>query len=202
MNTICIIDDHKLFSNGLELMLGSGPFDATCMVFDDPDLFLMALAKGDAVPDLYIIDYYIPGSHGPDLIRRVREAEPDSRIMIVSASINPVDQKLAIGAGADLFMSKSVDPPALLDAVASLLAGRVPDATDTTSGALSKKFDLTPRQLETLLLVSKGFSNKEIAGFLDVSPETVKSHLKDIFLRFGVANRMEAIDLARNNGLV
>lgn len=202
MNTICIIDDHKLFSNGLELMLGSSPVAAACLAFDDPDLFLKALATGSITPDLFIIDYYIPGSHGPDLIRRVREHEPECRIMIVSASINPVDQKLAVEAGADLFMSKSVDPSILLDAVTSLLAGEVPDAGETTSGALSKKFDLTPRQLETLLLVSKGFSNKEIAGFLDVSPETVKSHLKDIFLRFGVANRMEAIDLARNNGLI
>jgi len=202
MNTICIIDDHKLFSNGLELMLGSGPVAATCLAFDDPDVFIKALATGSVAPDLFIIDYYIPGSHGPDLIRQVREQEPESRIMIVSASINPVDQKLAMEAGADLFMSKSVDPSCLVEAVTALLAGEVPASAQTANGALSKKFDLTPRQLETLLLVSKGFSNKEIAGFLDVSPETVKSHLKDIFLRFGVANRMEAIDMARNNGLV
>jgi len=55
--------------------------------------------------------------------------------------------------------------------------------------------------VEIMLLVGKGYSNKEIARFLTISPETVKTHLKEVFLRFGLRNRVEAIDFTRQNGL-
>lgn len=162
---------------------------------------MQTLLHSNIQPNLYIIDYYIPGCHAPDLIAQVMEVQPASNIMVVSSSINPTDHKLAIDAGAKLFMNKSSEPSQLLEAVMSLLAGQIPDTPDVIKSDLSEKFNLTPRQLEILSLVAKGFSNKEIARLLDVSPETVKSHLRDIFQRFGVANRIEAIDFARSNGL-
>ncbi|MFV0644114.1 MAG: response regulator transcription factor [Sphingomonadaceae bacterium] len=60
---------------------------------------------------------------------------------------------------------------------------------------------MTARQVEIMVLVGKGFSNKEIARLLEISPETVKSHLKEIFLRFGLRNRVEAIDFIRQQGV-
>lgn len=201
MKTICIVDDHKLFSSGLELMINALEDSIACHVFDDAAAFLQALSETDVPPDLCIVDYYIPGTHVPDLVRQVLEQFPSTPVLVVSASVIPADQNMALDAGAKLFLNKSSETEVLLDAVKLLLAGETPEIAVLDRERLSGKFNLTPRQVEILLLVSKGFSNKEIANLLELSPETVKSHLKEIFVRFDVGNRIEAVDFARSNGL-
>ncbi len=201
MKTICIVDDHKLFSSGLELMISSLEDGISCQVFDDAATFLQALSERDGPPDLCIVDFYIPGTYVPDLIRQVLEQFSGTPVLVVSASVVPADRKMALDAGAKLFLNKSSETEVLLDAVKLLLAGETPEIAAPDREHLSGKFNLTPRQIEILLLVSKGFSNKEIANLLEVSPETVKSHLKEIFVRFDVGNRIEAVDFARSNGL-
>lgn len=182
-------------------MIHSIPEKVSCQTFDDALIFLEALTQFGSMPDLYIIDYYLPGCHCPDLIRQILGLRPNSRIMVVSSSINPDDRNQAINAGADIFINKGSEPSELLETVTLLLAGETAASFEPAPVNLADKFNLTPRQLETLVLISKGLSNKEVARILDVSPETVKSHLREIFQRFDVTNRMEAIDLARNNGL-
>ena len=201
MKSICIVDDHKLFSSGLELMISSLEDDVSCQVFDDASPFLQFLSERDGPPDLCVFDYYIPGTHVPDLIRQVLSQYPGTPVLVVSASVVQADENMVLDAGARLFLNKSCETEVLLDAVKLLLAGETPEVAALDREHLSGKFNLTPRQVEILLLVSKGFSNKEIANLLEVSPETVKSHLKEIFVRFDVGNRIEAVDFARSNGL-
>lgn len=201
MKTICVVDDHKLFSSGLELMINALEDGISCHVFDDAVTFLQSLSERDGPPDLCVIDFYIPGTHVPDLIRQVLGRYPATPVLVVSASVIQADENMALDAGARLFLNKSCETEVLLDAVKQLLAGETPEIAGPDRERLSGKFNLTPRQVEILLLVSKGFSNKEIANLLEVSPETVKSHLKEIFVRFDVGNRIEAVDFARSNGL-
>jgi DNA-binding NarL/FixJ family response regulator len=181
MRTVIILDDHRLFSNGLVLMLAGVGMELDLHVFDDRSVALAA--KQSSPPHLLIVDLYIPGVNAPELIRQVRLDHPDCRIMVVSASINPVDRRQALEAGAEIFFSKSSDPAALLEAVRSLLEGGTPSASGVIGAELAARFDLTVRRLEVLALVSKGCSNKEIARMLGLSPETVKSHLHQIFTR-------------------
>lgn len=201
MKTVLVLDDHKLFLTGLQLLLGSMEDKIECMIFDEADGFMQALKNPRQGPALVIMDFYVPGCNVPDLIAQLHGDMPACKILIVSASINPSDERQAMKAGADLFLSKTADPSVLVNAVSSLLSGKTPAAVTPPSTILAKRFELTPRQLEILVLVSKGLSNKEIAQLLSISPETTKSHLRDIFQRFGVANRMEAIDFARLHGL-
>lgn len=201
MKTVLVLDDHKLFLTGLQLLLGSMDEQIDCRVFDEADGLMQALRNPKQSPALVIMDFYVPGCNVPDLIVQLSGDWPTCKILIVSASINPSDERQAMEAGADLFLSKTTDPGVLVDAVSSLLDGKIPAAAAPASTVLAKRFELTPRQLEILVLVSKGLSNKEIARLLAISPETTKSHLRDIFQRFGVANRMEAIDFARLHGL-
>jgi len=201
MRTVYILDDHRLFSNGLELMLATAAMDLDCHVFDDPARALTTMALPASAPSLLIVDFYIPGANVPDIIRQVRGMCPECRIMVVSASINPVDKRQALEAGAAMFVTKASEPMELLDAVRSVLDGGEFAEPAQVPVSLSSRFNLTPRQLDILVFVSKGCTNKEIARLLELSPETVKKHLRDIFQRFGVANRVEAIDFARSNGL-
>lgn len=202
MKTIYIVDDHRLFSSGLELMIQSTGSDINCLMFDESVAFLDDLRGQATTPDLCVVDFYIPGTYVPDLIRQVLEQFPAVPVLVVSASIVQADRNAALEAGARLFLNKSCDTQVLLDVVKSLLVGKTPEIAVPDRNEFSKKFNLTPRQVEILLLVSKGFSNKEIGNLLAVSPETIKSHLKDIFARFDVGNRIEAVDFARSNGLL
>ncbi len=201
MKEIFILDDHKLFSGGLELLLKSLPMPTRCYRFEDVGHILDAVGESDTEPALFIIDFYIPGCNVPDLISRLIEENPERRILVVSASINISDRNLALDSGATCFLNKDTDPQILLETVTTLISGSVPDQQIVSGDDLAEKFGLTPRQLEILVLVSKGLSNKEIARALSISPETVKSHLKEIFLRFEVSNKLEAVDFARSNGL-
>lgn len=201
MKTIYILDDHKLFSSGLKLLLKSLPMQIDCIGFDNAELFLKAVTKEENAPALFIIDFYIPGCNVPDLISGLLKENNQRRILVISASINISDRNLALCAGAAMFLNKNVDLDVLLKTVTSLLSGKNLNTDAPPQDDHAKKFGLTPRQLETLVLVSKGLSNKEVARTLSISPETVKTHLKDIFMRFGVSNKIEAMDFARSNGL-
>ncbi len=201
MKSVFVLDDHKLFLTGLQLLLRSIGKDIECKVFDEAGLLLTALEQSSQNPDLVIMDFYVPGCNVPDLIAQLSDDLPTCKILIVSASINPSDERRSLDAGADLFLSKAVDPLVLVESVSSLLKGDTPASATPASTLLAKRFELTPRQLEILVLVSKGLSNKEVARLLSISPETTKSHLRDIYQRFGVANRIEAIDFARLHGL-
>ncbi|MEH6724882.1 MAG: response regulator transcription factor [Hyphomicrobiales bacterium] len=201
MKSVFVLDDHKLFLTGLQLLISSIGKDIACKVFDEAGLLMAALEHPSQNLDLVIMDFYVPGCNVPDLIAQLSDDLPTCKFLIVSASINPSDERRSLDAGADLFLSKAVDPLVLVESVSSLLKGEIPASTAPASTLLAKRFELTPRQLEILVLVSKGLSNKEVAKLLAISPETTKSHLRDIYQRFGVANRIEAIDFAREHGL-
>lgn len=201
MKTVFVLDDHKLFLTGLQLLLGSIDDKIDCKIFDEAGSLINEWQNPENSPDLVITDFYVPGCNVPDVVAQLSRDLPACKILIVTASINPSDERRAMEAGADVFLSKAADPHVLVDAVSSLLNGQIPARVTPVSTMLAKRFELTPRQLEILVLVSKGLSNKEIARLLVISPETTKSHLRDIYQRFGVANRMEAIDFARFHGL-
>lgn len=201
MKSVYVIDDHRLFSNGLELLLRLERPDLNCRVFDNAVDSLRAMSACPAGPDLVIVDFYIPGANAPELIRQIRRQWGGCRIMVISASIVQSDKQQALAAGAELFVNKAVDPATLLGIIDQLLSGGAATLPAEDNAGLAARFNLTPRQLEILSLVSKGCTNKEIARVLNVSPETVKSHLSGIFERFDVENRVEAIEFAHSNGL-
>ena len=200
MKLVYILDDHKLFSSGLELLLRSASKKIKSRSFDNSKAMFGFLEKSDHLPDLALLDLYIPGEDISLVIESFRDLSPTTRIIVVSASISLVDRKGAFVAGAEMVLSKSSEPEVLLDAINNLLSGKTSREQPKYDSPASK-FNLTPKQLEILLLATKGMSNKEIARILEISPETIKSHLRDVFHRLDVSNRVEAIDFARSIGL-
>ena len=201
MRRIAIVDDHKLFSAGLQLLLSNLEEEVESEIFDQPRAFFSAIQAAGRCHDLVTLDFYIPGYWICDIIGELKRKYPSTRILVVSASISPADRKQALSAGADAYLQKHAAPESLLKGIAALLRGAGPVDCGEPLSDTASRLDLTPRQLDTLLLASKGLSNKEIARILEISPETVKSHLSDIYQRFSVSNRLEAIEFARSNGL-
>ncbi len=201
MKRIAIIDDHKLFSAGLQLLLAELDQPTQTDIFDRLTAFLDALEAGCGCHDLVILASHIPGFAINDFVGPLKSQCAGARVLVVSASVSPSDRKQAFAAGADGYMHRHAAAELFLNGIEALLDGADEvDCGDAIPGSAGK-VNLTPRQLDILILASKGLSNKEIARALGISPETVKSHLSDIYQRFSVGNRLEAIEHARNYGL-
>lgn len=200
---IVICDDHELFRDGLrraldelghELLDASTGEQAIGLVAEDPEIALV------------LLDLDMPGIDGWTGLRRLRSEHPDVSVVIVSASEEPEDVRLALDGGASGFIPKS-SPPAVLRAALGLVfegsvyvppvllarANAVPPAEALPAAEPRARAPrLTERQLEVLKLLSKGLTNREIADVLEISPGTVKTHVAAVLEALDVTNRTEA----------
>ena len=198
--TILVLDDHRLFAMGVEMLVGTLRPPLICVARADAGAAVAEVEAGTLAAALFVVDYYIPGQHAPDLVRRLRAAAPHVPVLMVSASHSPGDRQAARAAGAVGFVNKAAPPEEILSAIMQALSGKTP-AAPTGDRTVLAHLDLTPRQLDIVPLVAEGLSNKEIARLLEVSPETVKTHLSAVFRRLGVAGRVEAVAELRRLGL-
>ena len=121
------------------------------------------------------------------------------------ANLSPsLEATLRVAAGASGALVKSSSRSEIVDAIRGVMAGKqvLSDEIRHTIENFSSMPELSPRQMEILNLVAKGFSNKEIAEIIGISPDTVKEHVANIFQRIGASSRAEAATLAVNLGLI
>lgn len=202
-----LIDDHMLFSQGLRFLLED--LDPTLQC-DSVTSIADAVARPGPY-DLILLDYKLPDSQGAQGLTRVLAAHPDSPVVMLSGDAQPALVNELVELGAAGFVSKSADTDTLLGALRTMLAGgvylppqavalRVPHAQHAaTAAALAK---LSPRQLDCLLKLAQGKSNKTIAGELYLADSTVKSHISAVFAALDVGSRSEAVFKAASLGLL
>lgn len=195
---LLIVDDHAVVREGLAAMLGG-----------DPGIARIAIAAGAAeaeracaaeVPQVMLLDLRMPGGDGLALLDTVRARWPAVRVILLSASATAAEVGRARRAGAAGYLSKSTDRAALLAAIRVAAAG----GTCFADGGAMPVDDhgLSARELEVLSHLGRGLSNDDLGRVLGVSAETIKSHLKSIFAKLGVAGRTEAVARAFALGLV
>lgn len=196
-----IIDDHQLFSAGLQqiLMRLTGGGDVHC--YDNPEKAFSAEHYSSI--SLIVLDFYIPGFDIPQWIRLFVEKFPDCPVVIISSSISPSDKKTCLDAGARAYLEKHLPPDIVLDKINEIINGLEPRAEENHSAIPQlRKYGLTHRQLDILIQLARGHSNKKIAEKLQISPETVKSHLSSIYKQLGISTRSEANDWAHDHGMI
>lgn len=211
---ILLIDDHALFREGLKFLLRS--LD-TALVVDEAGNCAQALEHAAAGNyDLVLLDLKMPGVAGLDALATLREALPDSPLVVLSGEDTTGMVRAAIERGAMGFIPKSSTPEVLVHALRLVLArgvylppmvldaapalSAVSAASPATTGQMALP-GLTPRQMEILRFVIQGKPNKVIARELDVSEGTVKSHLSSVLHALGTRNRTEAVYAAAKLGL-
>jgi DNA-binding NarL/FixJ family response regulator len=201
MTRIALIDDHRLFASGLAALLG---VLGTVRAFDTAEAALDALEAEPA--DLVLLDFYIPGVNAAEIIAALRDRCGVTRVIVLSASLSPADRAASLRAGALAFLTKHAEPDVLLRACEQALRpGDIAEVRHSEAQGSEARaavaLGLTGRQLDVLTMLSHGYGNREIADLLEISPETVKSHVKAIFDRLQVSTRTEAVAAARSNGL-
>jgi NarL family two-component system response regulator LiaR len=160
-------------------------------------------------PDVVLMDLVMEGMDGAEATSAIRKACPEIQVIALTSYKDEDLVQRAIQAGAIGYLLKNVTAAELAEAIRSAKAGRptlAPEAAQALIHATTKPpklgFDLTPRELEVLALMSEGLSNPEIAERLVISRSTVKHHVRAILSKLGASSRTAAVALALKNNLV
>lgn len=155
--------------------------------------------------DVILLDIHMPGLNGIDGIKPVRDKFSKVPIIILSASSDMSQMQKAKELGAMGFMSKATLAEEMVSSISRVLEGNTcfPDDIDSNGHAPKASLGnaLTPRQIEVLIYLCEGKSNKLIARELDMSENTVRVHVSAILAALGAVNRSEAMLIAQREGI-
>ena len=210
MTTVFLVDDHELFLTGVRTELDE-VFDVVGTA-NDVDTAIAAIRRAD--PEVVLIDVHMPGGGGVTVITNVLETHPDVKFLALSVSDAPDDVIGMIRAGARGYVTKSISPEDLIDAVNQVAAG---DAVfsprlagfvlDAFAGALPRPADpeldqLTPREKEVLRQIARGYTYKQVASRLSISVKTVETHVSAVLRKLQLSSRHELARWASDRRLI
>ncbi|MFD1804946.1 response regulator [Pasteurella oralis] len=193
---VLIIDDHPLMRRGIkQLMELEDDFEVVADAGSGSEGITLAL---QTQPDLIILDLNMKGLSGLDTLKALRAEGIDARILILTVSDLKSDIFTLIDAGADGYLLKDTEPDALLSQIKRIAQGEIilsdsiKDALLERQTATDPMYSLTDREMDVLRLIATGLSNKQIAGQLFISEETVKVHIRNLLRKLNVHSRVAA----------
>lgn len=210
MTTVYLVDDHRLFLAGVRSEI-EGAVEIVGSASDVDDAI-----EGirDTTPQVVLVDVHMPGGGGLTVIENVIETNPDVRFLALSVSDAAEDVIAMIRAGARGYVTKSITPEELIEAIGRVqagdavfsprLAGFVLDAfADTMSAPVDPELDqLTPREKEVLRQIARGYSYKQVARRLSISVKTVETHVSAVLRKLQLSNRHELARWASHRRIV
>jgi DNA-binding NarL/FixJ family response regulator len=212
---VLLADDQRLVRESLATLLGLlGGIELVATASDGEEAVALA---AEHRPQVVLMDLRMPRVDGIEATRRLRECQPDVRVIALTTFADDESVLGALRAGARGYLTKDASgedirsaielvaageaalDPAVQHHVVAAVAGDSGVAPGSADAALPD--DLTPREAEVLALIAEGLTNAEIAERLVVSPTTVKSHINHLFGKAGIRDRAQAINYAYRHGL-
>jgi two-component system NarL family response regulator len=215
---VLLVDDSRLLLEGLQSLLEAHGIEVAGVAIDGLESVELACTLR---PDVILMDVRMPGCDGLEATRRIKARMPQARIVMLTASADDVDLFEAIRSGACGYLIKSIDTETLVDALgqaregippfSSGLAAKLLDefarAGDAMEPALAPASThtapasaLSARQLQVLRLVAEGLPYREVGARLQLSPRTIKSHMREIMDRLHLKNRAQVLAHAGRMG--
>lgn len=193
---VLIIDDHPLMRRGIKQLIElDDEFEVIADAGNGNEGIVLALEQQ---PDLIILDLNMKGLSGLDTLKALRYEEVDSRIVILTVSDAKNDVFALIDAGADGYLLKDTEPDTLLKQIKQIAQGEI-ILSESIKNLLVERHSvndpinsLTDRETDVLSLIATGLSNKQIAGELFISEETVKVHIRNLLRKLNVHSRVAA----------
>ncbi|WP_432548724.1 response regulator [Kineococcus sp. SYSU DK004] len=214
---VVVVDDHSLYRRGLQMVLST---EDDIEVVGEAGDGQEALARvEELLPDVVLMDVRMPRRGGIDACADIKAAAPSTRILILTSSEEEDDLFGAVRAGASGYLLKDVPAEEVADAVRAVVAGESL-ITPRMAGLLLGEFAamrrrdeervlgaagaprLSPRELDVLRLLARGMANREIAGQLGISENTVKNHVRNLLEKLQLHSRMEAVVYAVREKIV
>jgi len=212
---VVIADDQALVRGGFRLILNTAGIPVVAEAADGKEAITAVLKHR---PDVVLMDIRMPVMDGLEATRRILESRPGQDVRVIMLTTFDLDQYVyaALAAGASGFLLKAVSPEHL---VAAVLLVRTGDAllAPSITRRLVERFAprpggpsvagrdlsvLTPREHEVLGLIARGLSNAELASALTLSEATVKTHVARILAKLDLRDRVQAVVLAYQTGLI
>lgn len=212
MIEVLIADDQSMVRSGLRLILeAESDIAVTAEAGDGAEAVRVARREK---PDVVLMDVRMPNMDGLQATRQITETDPDIKVIVLTTF--DIDDYVygALRAGASGFLLKDAEGDQLVDAIRVVASGEALIAPSVTKRLISEFAerpettelegldDLTERELEVLAQVAKGLSNAEIAEELYVSETTVKTHVSHILTKLHLRDRVQAVVVAYESGLV
>lgn len=211
---IIIVDDSPLFRKGLvELLASASDMEVVAEAGDG----LEAVEKArELLPDLVLMDIYMPRCNGLEATRRIKEAAPAVKVVMLTISEDEQHLFETVKAGAEGYVLKNVEPEALLQMLRGISRGEAPVSPSMATKILAEFAQLhraapvgrthpapehlTEREKEVLQLLTEGYNNKEIASILGISQSAVKTRMRNVMDKLHVYNRIQAAIRALERG--
>jgi DNA-binding NarL/FixJ family response regulator len=205
---VLIIEDHPLYKQALVSLLKLSFPEHDIVAYNNAEEaqeFLSKRSNQSIIRSLALLDLTLPGLSGIELISRFHHEHPDLQIAVISGSDEAVKVGACLGAGARAYINKNTTPDRIVDLIGRALHSGLPKQTWVNiSGVQSldniPKIHLTSRQIQVLVLVCKGLTNKQIADELDTVEATAKAHVSAILRELGVDSRTQALLVAQKLG--
>lgn len=200
--TVLSVDDHDLVRKGLAAILST-----------EADLELVAEASTgqDAIrlyrqyrPDITLMDLRLPGQDGIETTREIRHEFPAAKIIALTSYDGDQDIYRALEAGVRGYLLKEMVHTDVIRAIRTVYAGKrfIPQEVSQQLNEFFPEVALTPREIEVLTLVARGFGNKEVGDVLGTAPGTVKAHVQSILSKLGAKDRTHAVTIALRRGIL
>ncbi|WP_032377905.1 response regulator [Rhodococcoides fascians] len=211
--TVVVVDDQELMRMGLNMVLEAQ--DDIEVVGEASDGAGAIEAVGRLAPAVVLMDVRMPGIDGVSATRSITESSSDTRVLVMTTF--DLDEHVlgALRAGASGFLLKDTPPEDLVSAIRSVAAGDAVVSPKVTKRLLSRFVAqsvsttdasvldaLTGREREVLVHLATGLSNAEIAAVLHLSEATIKTHIGRILTKLDIRDRVQAVVLAYETGLV
>ncbi|HWC71193.1 MAG TPA: response regulator transcription factor [Actinomycetota bacterium] len=206
-----IVDDHPVTREGLRTALELS--EEVVVVVGEAATGEEAVEQArELTPDVVFMDVRMPGMDGIEATRRIRQAAPTTKVILITIDESRGAISEAIQAGVSGYLLKDASPDALVDAARNAIEGNAvihPQLTKTFieevrlgEGEGPRAAPLSKREREILQKVADGSTTRQVATELGISPHTVKTHLERIFEKLGANDRAQAVAIAIRTGIV
>ena len=199
---VLAVDDHSIVRDGIARLVGTQT---------DMELVAEASDGAEAVeqfrkhhPDITLMDLQMPKMSGIDAISAIRAESPEARIIVLTTYAGDVQVMRALKAGAQGYLLKGLLRKELLETIRAVHGGQKRLSAEVAATVAEHALDstLTPREISVLKLIAGGNANKEIAGQLHLTEESVKGYVKNILLKLGANDRTHAVTIGLKRGII
>ena len=192
---VLVVDDHDVVHWGFRVLLDEQPWVQRCLAARSGPEALALLPT--LQPDVALVDLFLAGESGADVCASIRKASPSTRVLLISGA-GRMSAAAARAAGASGFVTKDRSASEVIRSVRMIGLGMTVFAPTSEQPAPL----LTEREREVLELMAGGYTNREIAQTLFLSPHTVKEHTSVLYRKLTARNRAEAVQRAQRMGLL